>query len=751
MGKIFVNRWLQALLLFGLLFMFVTFSFSGDRWRQLIRNFTFDNYNIVKPYDEGDDVIIVDIDEKSLAHPSLGQWPWSRVVLADLVRKLDELGASVIAFDMVFPEEDRTSPSRLINLLDRSDMSAEDIRARLLELPDNDQVFGEAITEAGNVVLGFSFAEKDTRKAPRSMAVVKGRNVAEYVLNLKGVTTNLRKVSSGAAGNGSFFTSADADGIIRRVPMLVTYSRHGGTIKGVYPSLSLEAFRVSKNSKEYYVDTIDASYARLHAAKKGIEGVKISKNARRIPTTPNGDFLVYFAEPDPKKWYVSALDVLDGSADPDRVKDKIAIIGTSAVGLKDIRSTPLSPFRPGAEIHLNIIDQILQQKFLYRSIEAEGIEAVSILMVGTLIILLTPFAGVLVLSLAVTSVIAALFYGGWYAFAEHGFLIDVTYPAICIFALFVISTILSYIRMESDRKQVRDAFGHYISPEFMKELTRDPDRLKLGGETRELTVMFTDIRNFTSISEGLTPEELTQLMNDFLTPMSDLVMQNRGTIDKYMGDAMMAFWNAPLDDSDHARHACQTMLKMNGALKPINRMLAEKAKEEGAKPLVLSAGIGLNTGPASVGNMGSKQRFAYSALGDTVNLASRLEGQTKTYGVTNLIGEETYKYVSDLAALEIDLIRVKGKVKPVRVYTLLGDEKWSRNKAYQDWAARHARMIETYRAGDFAQALDALEKCRTLARGNLRAFYDLYEKRLGEFHANPPGADWDGVYVATSK
>lgn len=742
---------MQMLILFGLLFSFVTFSFSDDRWRQLIRNFTFDNYNILKPYEEGDHVIIVDIDEKSLAHPSLGQWPWSRIVLADLVRKLDDMGAAVIAFDMVFPEEDRTSPSRLINLLDESGLSMEDIRARLAKLPDNDQVFGEAIAEAGNVVLGFSFAEKDTRKAPRSMAVVKGRNVAEYVLNLKGVTTNLKKISGGAAGNGSFFTSADTDGVIRRVPMLVTYSRHGGKIRGVYPSLSLEAFRVLKGSKEYYVDTVDASYAKLNEAKKGIEGVKIFKNAKRIPTTPNGDFLVYFAEPDPQKWYVSALDVLDGSANPDKIKGKIAVIGTSAVGLKDIRSTPISPFRPGAEIHLNIIDQILQQKFLFRSIEAEGIEAVSILLVGALIILLAPFVGVVVLSLAVTAVIVGLFYGGWYAFAEHGFLIDVTYPAICIFVLFVLSTILSYIRMETDRKQVRDAFGHYISPEFMKELTKDPDRLKLGGETRELTVMFTDIRNFTTISEGLTPEELTQLMNDFLTPMSDLVMQNRGTIDKYMGDAMMAFWNAPLDDSDHARHACQTMLKMNEALKPLNRELAEKAKEKGETPLVLSAGIGLNTGPASVGNMGSKQRFAYSALGDTVNLASRLEGQTKTYGVTNLIGEETYKYVSDLAALEIDLIRVKGKVQPVRVYTLLGDEKWTRNKAYQDWADTHARMIDRYREGDFAGALTLLTESRTLARGNLKAFYDLYEKRLGEFHANPPGDDWDGVYVATSK
>ncbi|HEY8191457.1 MAG TPA: adenylate/guanylate cyclase domain-containing protein, partial [Alphaproteobacteria bacterium] len=310
---------------------------------------------------------------------------------------------------------------------------------------------------------------------------------------------------------------------------------------------------------------------------------------------------------------------------------------------------------------------------------------------------------------------------------------------------------LTYIRSEAERKQVRQAFGFYISPDFMKELTRDPDKLRLGGETRELSVMFTDIRGFTGISESMSPEALIQLMNDFLTPMSDLVMHNRGTIDKYMGDAMMAFWNAPLDDPDHARHACLSALKMNEALAPINEALRVRAEAERRPPLSLNAGIGINTGPASVGNMGSKQRFAYSALGDTVNLASRLEGQTKTYGVNILIGPQTRRQVPDFATLELDLLRVKGKKEPVHVYTLLGDEAFAASPSFTAWQQTHETMITQYRARDLNGAEKMIEKCMELSGGTLAAFYNLYRERIAELRRSPPAAGWDGVFTATGK
>ncbi|WP_148260458.1 adenylate/guanylate cyclase domain-containing protein [Micavibrio aeruginosavorus] len=313
------------------------------------------------------------------------------------------------------------------------------------------------------------------------------------------------------------------------------------------------------------------------------------------------------------------------------------------------------------------------------------------------------------------------------------------------------SALLAYIRMEADRRQIRQAFGLYISPDYMKELTNDPDKLRLGGEVRELSIMFTDIRGFTSISERLSPEELIQLMNDFLTPMSSLVMENRGTIDKYMGDAMMAFWNAPLDDPDHARRACLTALQMNDALAPINAALADRAAQNGQKPLVLSAGIGVNTGMTSVGNMGSKQRFAYSALGDSVNLASRLEGQTKTYGVQILVSERTKKAAGPLAFVELDLLRVKGKTEPVRIFTLVGDEAYAKTPDFMTWMTAHQSMLDLYRAADFDGAEQALTQARSASHARLDAYYDMFLARIRTLKNNRPGDGWDGVFEATSK
>ena len=370
-------------------------------------------------------------------------------------------------------------------------------------------------------------------------------------------------------------------------------------------------------------------------------------------------------------------------------------------------------------------------------------------------IFITPFIGVNWLFLVATCTAGAAFTLSYWGFRDYGLLIDPVYPSLSMGVIFMASSMLKYLRSEAERRQIKGAFGLYVSPDFMQELTKNPDKLKLGGEVKELSVMFTDIRSFTTISESLTPEELIQLMNDFLTPMSNLVMENRGTIDKYMGDAMMAFWNAPLDDPDHARHACTVALKMNEALVPINERLKEKAEEEGKTAILLNAGIGINTGPCSVGNMGSKQRFAYSALGDAVNLASRLEGQTKSYGVNVLIGEDTQKSVPDLAVAELDLLQVKGKTKPVKIFTLLGNETVAAQDGYKSWMTSHQSMLAAYRIADFdcaAQDLnDARKAARNVINDALEAYYDMYAQRIAELIKNPPAEDWDGVFVAKSK
>lgn len=740
--RILTHQGVQAILLLFLLLVMVVFSFSDARWRQKIRNATFDQYNIFAPRAASDRVVIVDIDEASLQ--AVGQMPWPRNVMADLVRALKNNGAAVITFDIVFSEPDRLSPSNLRTVLPAD--------YDVLTLPDNDVLFGEAVKQAGNVVTGFSFTHEQTGKVPGQKGIFRGKSIEQFVPRLNGASTNLKPISKHAAGNGSFFVSTDTDGIIRRVPMLVAHQRPGSRIVNVYPSLSLETLRVLAGERGGRVVLADSQYSALDPNRFGLEGIDLGKSGLFIPTNPRGEFLVYFSPSNPA-WYISAGDVLQGRIDPEKIKDKIVLVGTSAVGLKDIRSTPLNAFIPGVEVHLNIIDQVLQGQFLRRSIEAEGIEAATVFLAGLFIIVATPFLGALLLAVLVTGVLGALLATGWYAFTAHGLLIDVAYPSLSIMILFTFSAILTYLRSEKDRRQIKQAFGQYISPAFMEELTKDPDKLKLGGEIRDLTVVFTDIRRFTAISEGLAPEELIQLMNDFLTPMSDLVMSNRGTIDKYMGDAMMAFWNAPLEDPHHAENACRAALGMQMALSDLNKRLAERTPKSSTKPpIVLETGIGINTGPCAVGNMGSRQRFDYSAIGDAVNLSSRLEGQTKTYGVPILIGEETYRLVPHFAALEVDLIRVKGKQEPVRIYGLLDDEELACTDEFKMWQKAHNDMIENYRAQHFKDAFHWAEKAaQNIDYQAMHTVYELYQKRCRDMIDTSPLDGWDGVYVATSK
>ena len=337
------------------------------------------------------------------------------------------------------------------------------------------------------------------------------------------------------------------------------------------------------------------------------------------------------------------------------------------------------------------------------------------------------------------------------AYVEHGLLIDPVYPSLAVLTIFVVSTILSYARAEARRKQIRSAFGMYVAGEVMRDLERNPEKLRLGGENRELTVMFTDIRKFTSISEGLSPEELIALMNEFLTSMTDIVMNHKGTVDKYIGDAMMSFWNAPRDVENHERQACIGALKMQSALEPVNDKVRKRAIKQGKEPILLSAGIGINTGACAVGNMGSKQRFAYSALGDAVNLSSRLEGQTKYYCIDIMIGENTYNQVKDLACLELDIIRVVGKEQPVRIYGLFGDEEFAGDAKFIKWRDLHNKMLEQYRAKAFDEASEFADKCINIAGERYHDLYQMYKNRMAELKNSELPETWDGIIDADSK
>ena len=747
MIRFLTHRWVHFSLLFALLLGAVYYSGSQDRWRKEMQSLVFDELNAMYPREPSGQVIIVDIDDDSLLE--VGQWPWPRTKVATLVENLTALGAKVIAFDGLLAEPDRSSPRFVSENLPEDDRFKA-LRSEIAELPDHDEILAETVKESGVFVSGFTYGSYS--QIPRKPRLIKPllvkksdkENFIEHAEHFEKAAVFLESVEKASAGNGSFMAKPDFDGILRRTGMIFSDGER------LYPSLSLEAVRVAQGNPKLITkigrnpqesrDAIDTNF-------------RIISGDYSIPVESDGLVWLHYRRFEGED-YLSAYKVIDPTFHDDikdRVEGKIILIGSSAEGLKDLRSTALEAFQPGVEIHANIIEQILQNQYLLRPDINIVAEATYILFAGFLMIILAPFINVLVLGALCFAFIALAFLGSATAYVDYKILLDPFYPSLSVFVIFVVSTLLTYMRVESEKKQVRSAFGMYVSRDVMRDLEKNPDKLKLGGENKELSVMFTDIRKFTTISEGLTPEELIHLMNEFLTAMTDIVMEHGGTIDKYMGDAMMAFWNAPKDVENHERQAALTALKMQAALEPINKALEKRAQKEGGEPATLQAGIGINTGPCAVGNMGSKQRFAYSALGDAVNLASRLEGQTKAYGVNILIGEDTAKALDGFAILEMDLLKVKGKTKPVRVYALLGDEAVKTDQTFKAQKEAHDKMITAYQGGDFKAAKNTLKSARKADVLNLNVAYDLYEDRIKDLLENPPTDTWDGVFEAKTK
>ncbi|MGD9537243.1 MAG: CHASE2 domain-containing protein [Alphaproteobacteria bacterium] len=715
----------------------------GLRWAdpaplQVFRNKVFDLYQRAQPREfTKQPVVIVDIDEESLAE--IGQWPWPRTILADLVRKLlVDYRAPAAAFDVVFAEPDRTSPDLIADRLDDLD---EALRLKFKQMESNDEAFARAIRDTGRIVLGQSTSSRpiegeDTRKSMKAsfaLKASKGVDVLQQVYAFSGLVRNLKPLEDAAAGLGVFTFKPSIDGVVRQVPLILRVEDQ------LYPALSIELLRVATAQSTILVRADSAGINLI--ALKGME----------IPVTDHGEFFIRFS-PHTRDRYVSAKDVLSGALPAERIAGHLVLIGTSAVGLLDIKATPVDDAMPGVELHAQLIENILAREFLQRPNWSIGAEIVAIALIGLLMIGLVPFLGAIYTLLLGFVSIAALLGLSWYTFSSLGLLLDMAYVAVATFLIYVVLTYLNYMREERERRQVRGAFSRYMSPALVEQLAQEPGRLKLGGEMREMTLLFCDIRGFTTISEQFDAEGLTRFINRFLNPMTGIILERRGTIDKYMGDCIMAFWNAPLDDPDHARNAVRAALAMVEGVKALNRELKAEAEAESRRFIPINIGIGLNTGTVCVGNMGSDLRFDYSVLGDDVNLASRLEGQSKTYGTDNVIGEHTAALVGDFACLLLDRIQVKGKTVPVDVYTVLGDESYAARPAFQALRARHAEMLAAYRRQDWAAMRRALEACRTLdEEQRLTVLYDLYAERLADYETATPDENWDGVYVAKTK
>ena len=718
-------------LLFALIFLRITNPAPLEE----LRLRAFDIFQVIKPRVATErPVVIVDIDEESLR--KLGQFPWPRTRVADLITALTKLGAAAIAFDIVFAEPDRLSPALAADVYRDLD---EDTRNKLRALPSNDQVMADAIKQS-KVVLGETglptIVPQDPAQPPIGGVAALGGDPKAYVYSFPGLLRNVPILENAAAGRGLFSIRTERDGIVRRVPMVMQAQGN------IMPSLSFEMLRVATGSSTILIRMDEA----------GIKGVAIP--GFEMPTDRNGQLWVHFAPHDQAR-YVSAVDVLEGRVTADRVAQRLVIIGTSAAGLLDLKTTPNDPAMPGVEIHAQVLESILSNTMLSQPNYAVGAELSVAFLMGVAIIWLAPILSPVLLLLFGAAFIALLVGSSWYLFAEQQLLIDFTFPLLSSLLIYLTLVFTNFVKEQAQRRQIRSAFGQYLSPTLVEQLAQSPEKLVLGGEARDMTIMFSDVRGFTTISEIYKddPQGLTSLMNSFLTPLTNAIIDRNGTIDKYMGDAIMAFWNAPLYDPAHELNACEAALDMLERVDRLNREREEAAKANGSQFIPINIGVGINTGRCVVGNMGSDLRFDYSVLGDSVNLASRLEGQCKSYGLPIIIGSKTANAAKDkFALLELDFIAVKGKKEPEVVYSIVGRNDLANSGRFQRWRELNMNMLSRYRSRDWTGALTAIEQGLAADEENrFKTLYNIYSERIRTFQVTPPPDDWDGAYALDSK
>ncbi|MEA3028237.1 MAG: adenylate cyclase, partial [Alphaproteobacteria bacterium] len=554
-------RALCVALLLALIFLRITDPAPLEE----LRLRAFDIFQVIKPRVATQrPVVIVDIDEASLR--KLGQFPWPRTRIADMITRLTRLGAAAIAFDIVFSEPDRLSPALAVDVFRDLD---EETRTKLRALPSNDQIMADAMKQS-RVVLGETglptVQPEPEVPLPGAGVAALGGDPKSFVYNFPGLLRNVPVLEKAATGRGLFSINSERDGIVRRVPMVMQAQGQ------IMPSLSFEMLRVATGASTILI--------RMDAA--GINGVALP--GFEMPTDRNGQLWVHFA-PSDKARYVSALDVLEGRVTEDRVSRRLVLIGTSAAGLLDLKTTPNDRAMPGVEIHAQVLENILANSMLSQPNYAAGLELCVAFVMGVAIIWLAPLLGPALLLSFGAAFIALLVGTSWYLYSEHQLLIDFTYPLLSSLLIYLTLVFTNFVKEQAQRRQIRSAFGQYLSPTLVEQLAQSPEKLVLGGEARDMTIMFSDVRGFTTISEIYKddPQGLTALMNSFLTPLTNAIIDRKGTIDKYMGDAIMAFWNAPLYDPTHELNACEAALDMLERVDRLNREREEAAKTNGSQ------------------------------------------------------------------------------------------------------------------------------------------------------------------------
>ncbi len=675
-------------------------------------------------------VVIVDVDEKSLRE--FGRWPWPRETVARLTRNLfEQYGVAAVAFDVVFAEPDQSSGLPVLERLAQGPLAGDAgfgaSLARIRSQLDHDGKLAEALG-AGPSVLGFYFNFAAPPEAVGQLpaplfpcAELKRHGIDPQAAT--GYNANLKRLQDRAAQAAFFNMDADFDGVARRMPLLMDFR---GRCYGSLPLLGILAGLGGQGVK-----LLPGQGYR--PAQLDLDGLRVPMDAAGralVPYRPAGAFA-----------YLSASDVIQSRAPAASLEGRIVLIGSTAPGIMDLRVTPVSKVFPGVEIHANLISGILDGTVKWEPVGVVGIETLAIAGVGLALAALLPVVSPLWAALATLGLSVLLGAGNLYAWSAHHAQLPLAASLLAVWGLFVLNMTYGFFVEARSKAQITRLFGQYVPPELVDEMARDPARYSLRGESREMTVLFSDIVGFTSISEKLEAAGLAELLNVYLSAMTRVVQDGRGTIDKYIGDAIMAFWGAPMSDAQHARDAVLAALRMQTALAALNPELEARGWP------ALKIGVGVNTGRMSVGNMGSAFRMAYTVMADAVNLASRLEGLTRQYGVGVLAGEATRAACPDIAFQRIDRVRVKGKNEPVAIYEPLG-------------VAAEQTPERLKEAGDFEAALADYEaqhwdeaEIRLMELGRIQPckLYQVYLDRVTHFRFNPPGKDWDGVFTFTTK
>ena len=691
-----------AFILFGLiaaLLAFVCYRQAPQALQQLDYRMKDSRFRIRGPVTPDRNVVVVAIDHASIKE--IGRWPWSREVTGRLIENLAFYGAKITALDIVFSEP---------------------------QTPSADAALASSIAKAGNVVMGYFFRDEAQEVDPLALAelersTVKLIKVAEGVQSIPlteypNLDLNLPQLAAKATDFGFFNAKPDGDGLYRRSLLLLLYNGD------IYPSLALKALR------HYLGNDI-----MLEVKQWGVDGLQVG--SLRIPAREDGTMALNYYGPARSFRTVSAVDVIKKRLKPGELQGAMAFVGSTEIGIYDIRPTPFDATQPGVELHATAAANALERRFLIYDGITQMQEMFCILLFPVLLGVLLAFVPGTFTGLVAFAGTSGLFsLVNYLAFTNGLRDMTVIYPMLGIGLTYLGSEAWRNLVVEKKGRQLKKAFSNYVSPDLVREIEKHPDKLVLGGEQREISILFSDIRGFTTVSESLTPPELVTLLNEYLSPMTRIVLDEKGTLDKFIGDAVMAIFNAPLDVPDHAGHACTAAVRMLEELQKLNRGFAERGMH------TLDIGVGINTGPAVVGNMGADIRFDYTAIGDSVNLASRLEGLNKYYGSHILVSEDTRNRVEDgrFTFREVDRVKVKGKHLPIVMYELM--------IVNQKILPEFMSALEQYRNRQFARAQQLFDQ---LVRDYADGPSKLYSSRCAEYLEEPPPEDWDGVYTAKSK